>query len=67
MCVLYYDIESRDMDRRAALKRYLDVTESEVVEEGGGSQSAYMCAGEFCATLNATPLCVRAAEQEVSR
>jgi hypothetical protein len=64
MCVLYYDIESRDMDRRAALKRYLDVTES---EEAGSSQSAYMCAGEFCATLNATPLCIRAAEQEVSR
>ena len=26
LCVLFYDMESRDLERRAALKRYIDIT-----------------------------------------
>jgi tetratricopeptide (TPR) repeat protein len=61
MLVLFYDMESRDLDRRAALKKVLDL------EAGAGAppRSAYLRAAALCVELKALALVERCQAQEV--
>lgn len=63
MLVLFYDIESRDLDRRAALKRVLSIEKT----QGVGKRSAYLRAGALACELQGTQLVERAATQELQK
>ena len=58
--MLFFDMESRDMERRAAVKKVLQL------EKGSGTRrSPYLVAAEFCCDLLAIQLVERAATQQM--
>ncbi|KAJ1475628.1 hypothetical protein T484DRAFT_1827595, partial [Baffinella frigidus] len=61
--MLFYDMESRDLDRRALLKKVLDLE----IEQGVTPRSAYLRAAEFATELKALSLVERCQSQEIAK
>uniref|UniRef100_A0A6U6DKY9 Uncharacterized protein n=2 Tax=Guillardia theta TaxID=55529 RepID=A0A6U6DKY9_GUITH len=61
MLMLFYDMESRDLERRTALKKVMTLDKA----AGTGKKSAYIRAGLFASELHAVQLVERAAAQDL--